>query len=542
MADKTTSADLNFTQACEYLALSPDEMVTLREQRLAASFEIDGRQLYPKTSLELTRQLLQIGRKRSWSIATLAWYADLLFTSEIGRAILLPIRAEQMGSEVSWLASPYANAVLDSLKNKSEQDDTAVVTPLRSLIAIEVGKGRFWSDLNSLRRSPLYPLIEYLEHSGIPILDQVGAVARDAGAIVVGMLFAFSAVTAPLSEELADLAQVGVARLKGNTQTVIYDGDTERITLEGLVAVDKLYASKATEIHAPPDAWDFKVGIISAGRRTVMLEMKVPSDAEQSFIDNIIDLIRPFVGTYGARVCTLLYTIANDAPFWRNPQITFETNDLLDQLGLKRTAQGYHHAANRRRLRDTLEAAHNLEIVGEYTVVENGKTVRKAFRRTVLSIIGASFDADENAGLTTTELFRRGLPKTVTLRLNFYEGVRRQDGKLGNQYVLVPRLGEGPKLHKANHATTQELLKTYLLFRYRQTRMKSRTLTVTRQTALEKANITDKKERRATATLRKALDRLVAEGILESYSALPRYLHQTFEVILSQKAVSGSEQ
>jgi hypothetical protein len=539
---KATPADLNFTQTCEYLALSPEEMVVLREQRLVASLEIDGRQLYPKTGLELTRQLLQIGHKRGWSIATLAWYADLLFTSEIGRAILLPIRAEQMGGEVSWLALPYAGAVLDSLKDKPEQADSAVVTPLRSLVAMETGEGRFWPDLNSLRRSPLYPLIEHLEHSGIPILDQVGTVARDAGAIVVGMLFAFSAVAAPLSEELADLAQGGVARLKGNTQTVIHDGDTERIILEGSVAVDKLYASKATEIHTPPDAWDFKVGVMSAGRRTVMLEMKVPSDAEQSFIDNIIDLIRPFVGTYGARVCTLLYTIANDAPFWRNPQITFETNDLLDRLGLKRTAQGYHHAANRRRLRDTLEAAHNLEIVGEYTVVENGKTVRKAFRRTVLSIIGASFDADENAGLTTAELFRRGLPKTVTLRLNFYEGVRRQDGKLGNQYVLMPRLGEGPKLHKANHTTTQELLKTYLLFRYRQTRMKSRTLTVTRQTALEKANITDKKERRATVTLRKALDHLVAEGILESYSALPRYLHQTFEVILSQKAVSGSEQ
>ncbi len=139
MVDKAASGELNFTQACEYLSLSPDELVVLREQGLVAYLEADGRQIYPRTGLELTRHLLRIGNERRWEVATLTWYADLLFTSEIGRAVLLPIRAEQLGVETRWLASPYANAVLDTLRNKPEQADTAVVTPLRSLISMAVG-------------------------------------------------------------------------------------------------------------------------------------------------------------------------------------------------------------------------------------------------------------------------------------------------------------------------------------------------------------------------------------------------------------------
>ena len=38
---------------------------------------------------------------------------------------------------------------------------------------------------------------------------------------------------------------------------------------------------------------------------------------------------------------------------------------------------------------------------------------------------------------------------------------------------------------------------------------------MTRQTAMEKANITNQNPRQATPTLRKALDKLVADGTLE---------------------------
>ena len=185
-----------------------------------------------------------------------------------------------------------------------------------------------------------------------------------------------------------------------------------------------------------------------------------------------------------------------------------------------------------------LNTAHGLEIVGEYTTWEGGVKVRKAMRKTVLSLIGATFDDGESSGLSTEELFQRGLPKTMQIRLNFYEGVRRPDGRLGNQYVLMPRLVEPKKLSKASHSATHELLRAYLLFRYRQTRMKSLSLNVTRQTAMEKANITNKNPRQATLTLRKALDKLVANGTIEGYSAtLPAKPHETFEAILSPTAV-----
>ena len=180
---------------------------------------------------------------------------------------------------------------------------------------------------------------------------------------------------------------------------------------ETLVAVDKVYAAKATEIHSPPAAWDFQVGVVSAQKRTVALQMKLPTELPQQTIDNIIDLIRPFLGAYGARVVHLLYEIANDPPYWRNPLITVETNDLLDRLGLTRDRRGVHYSRNRETLRNVLNAAHGLEIVGEYTTWEGGVKVRKAMRKTVLSLIGATFDDGESSGLSTEELFQRGLPK-----------------------------------------------------------------------------------------------------------------------------------
>ena len=47
--------------------------------------------------------------------------------------------------------------------------------------------------------------------------------------------------------------------------------------------------------------------------------------------------------------------------------------------------------------------------------------LRKAFRRPVVSMIGATFDAAETSDLTTEELFLKGLPKNVQIRLNFYD-------------------------------------------------------------------------------------------------------------------------
>jgi hypothetical protein len=332
-------------------------------------------------------------------------------------------------------------------------------------------------------------------------------------------------------------------RLQGHS-TLETDVPTEEqlaIAREALEAVDKLYAARATEIHTPPEAWDVQLGVISAAKRTVTLQMHLPIDSPQDTIDNIIDLIRPYVGAYGARVVHLLYEIANDAPYWRHPLITVDTNDLLDRLGAKRDPRGIHRSKNRELLRNVLNVAHGLEIVGEYSTWEDGRSVRKAMRKTVLSLMGATFDGEENRSLSTEELFERGLPKSMQIRLNFYEGVRRPDGRLGNQYVLMPRMGDPKTLTKANYAATHELLRSYLLFRYRQTGMKTRALTITRQTAMEKTNIRNKNPRMATQTLRKALDRLVADETVESYTTvLPSKPHESFVVMLAEKAVHNA--
>jgi hypothetical protein len=265
-------------------------------------------------------------------------------------------------------------------------------------------------------------------------------------------------------------------------------------------------------------------------------------EADKPFVDNIVDMIRPFVGPFGARVVHLLYEIANDPPYFRNPAITIDTNQMLDRLGLKRDRRGIHRSKNRVRLRDALNAAHALEIVGELTTREDGRPVRKTFYRTVLSIIGATFDAEENAGLSTVELRTRGLPKTLQIKLNFYDGIRRPDGKLGDQHVMVPRLASPHRLPKANYSATHELLKAFLLFRYRQSHPEDRALTLTRETALEKANITNKNARMATTTLRKALDRLVADGTVEHYSPIPpSKRNESFMIVLTESIVNSFE-
>ena len=317
--------------------------------------------------------------------------------------------------------------------------------------------------------------------------------------------------------------------------------DQEKIVQEELVAVDKLYASKANELHTSvdKDGIEIGMGVMVIPKRTIQLTMKLPTDLEEveGGIDNIIDLIRPYLGTYGARVVHILYEIANDPPYWRNPSITIDSNELLDRLGEKRDSRGIHYTRNRERLRNALIAATTLEIYAEYKIWEKGQLVRKAKRQSVLTWTGGSFLADEHGGLTTEQLFQHGLPKSVDVRLNFYDGVRRPDGRLGNQYVLMPRLGDPKKLQSARHASTEELIKSYLLFRYRQTRMSSRNLSVTRQTAMEKANITNKNITRATQTLERALNRLVADGTLVSFTSIPLRPHETFECVLSEQAV-----
>lgn len=552
VVDPGTGEGLTFAQACETLGVSSTELVELRDRGLVACVRRNSRQVYPREALGLTRRLLSLGRERGWPHETLCWYADLIFAAQVGRTILLPALAgdDAPASHAprSWLETGHVAAVLHDLAALDAAggdltEDEPVVATLRSLVAIAVGPDRHWPDVAALEASALAPVVADFERRGIPVVDQAPAIARDAPQIFMALVLAFTAIAPPLAEELGRLVRAMHAKLKGQHafETAVPTEEQATITREEFIAVDKFYAGKAPEIHKPPEAWNVSVGLVSAQQRTVALQMRLPDDIPQHTIDNIIDLIRPFLGPYGARIVHLLYEVANDPPYWRNPHITVDTNELLDRLGSKRDRRGVHQSRNRELLRNALNTAHNLEIHAEYTTREGGRLVRKVVRKTIVSLTGATFDAAEHQSLSTEELFQRGLPKTMNIRLNFYEGVRRPDGRLGNQYVLMPRLAEPKALAKANHAATHELLRAYLLFRYRQTRMKNHTLTVTRQTALEKANIKNKNQRMATQTLRKALDKLVATGTLEGYSPdLPSKPHETFEVTLSPAVVRAA--
>lgn len=536
--------ELTFAQACEELAVASTELAGLREQGLVACLRRGNRQFYPRESLALTRHLLGLGQARGWEAGTLCWFADLMFAAQVGRTVLLPSTGREALAPLhppkNWLETTQVTGVLRDLRLQSDDTIAQFVATLRGLVAVALGPGQHWPEMGALQGSHLYPIITYLEARGVPILGQASAIARDAPQAFMALVLAFTSIAPPVSAELGQLVRTTYAKLKGRPafEAAVPADEQTVIDREALVAIDKFYAGKANEIHTPPDAWEVQAGVVKAQRRTIALQMQVPEDYPQHAIDNIIDLIRPYLGTYGARVVHLLYEVANDPPYWRTPLITIDTNDLLDRLGDKRDRRGVHYSKNRKRLRDVLNAAHELEIHGEILVWENGREVRRALRRSVLSLIGADFDAREHRGLTTEELFRRGLPKAMQIRLNFYEGVRRPDGRLGNQYVLMPRLA-GPKaLLAANYAATHELLRAFFLFLYRETPTTSRTLTTTRQVALEKANITNKNKSMATQTLRKALDRLVADGTLESYAPpLPIAPQEELRVTLSGTAL-----
>jgi hypothetical protein len=533
-----TGGDLTFNEACSYLGLSSHDFAALREQGLVAYTHRRERQVYPRQALELTARLLAIGQRRRWSSETLVWYADLAFASQVGRVVLLPLAegdtpAPSAGAS-SWLGTPHVAAVLRDIEHDETILDEPISSICRSLVTASVGPDLFWEDQTALRRSPIDPIITYLEGRGFTVRRQASRNAgADAGQPFALLVLAFATLAQPISTELRRIVQATYTKLRGVSEASVPVEDQKRILREQLIAVDKLYASKATEIHSPARDFDVNLGVLTTQKRTIALQFRLPLEREDA-LDNILDIIRPYLGTYGARVVQSFYEIANDPPYWRSPVITLDTNDLLDRLGEKRDTRGIHYSRNRARLRDTLNAAHNLEIVGEYTTWENGTQVRKAIRRSVLSLIGATFDANETSDLTTEDLFLKGLPKTMQVRLNYYDGVRQPDGTLGNQYVLLPRLAEPKTLPKANYATTHERLRQHLLYQLRQTKPDPPELAITRALAMEKSGITNKNVTRATQTLEKALNRLIEEGTLTGFTPIPHAAAHTFTIVFAQ--------
>ena len=537
---------LSFAEACAFLALPTKEFARLRDAGLVVR-QIDGtHQRYPVASLRLTRHLLRVGAERGWGHATLCWYADLLFAAQIGLTILIPGEvAAGHGPAQTWLESPLvAQMVADDPQDQAQAQaqDRALATGLRAIVGAALQRGQPWPTTDALRGSALAPIITHLEAGGAPIVGAAGGARVETGATFFGIAQAFSAVGAPLSDELRSIIAQAQVRLRdAGGRRPPPPTDQEFIAEEGLIAVDRLYAGHITEIHAGETGQvEVEGQMVVIPRRTVALQLQlVGLDTHRDVIDNIVDAIRPFLGPFGARVVHLLYEIANDAPYWRQPIVEVDSNELLDRLGLARDKRQIHYTDSRRRLRDTLTAAHNLEIVGERPVVVGGRAEREAFRQTVLSVIGGYFDADETRGISTADLFRKGLPRRLVIRLNFYEGVRRADGMLGTSYVLMPRLPSPQALESAAFAGPVERLQAYLLSRFRQDRPERHTLTFTRQEALDRAGIRDSHVTRAGRKLGRALTRLADAGLVATYEPIPLQGHETFQVTLNPLAARG---
>lgn len=531
------SNELTFQEACHFLGLSAADFSALREQGLVAIVRKREKQLFPRRALLLTARLLALGRKHGWSAKSIAWFADLAFASEVGRVVLLPLPDVDAPSRAplpaSWLETSYANALLQDMDHRQMALEEPMRALTRSLLSATIGPGHYWEDNTSLAASAIMPVIDFLSGDSKPSLLEQIEPARESGHLFALLVLAFSTLAAPISAELKEIVQAAYAKLRAPAGEAVPSEEQERILRERLIAVDRLYATKATEIHTPMEAFDVSVGVLTTARRTIALQLKLPINPAEAALDNILDVIRPYLGTYGARVVQALYEIANDPPNWRNPIMTVDTNQLLDRLGEKRDSRKIHYSRNRVRLRDTLNAAHNLEIVGEFTTWESGVQVRKAIRRPVLSLIGATFDVTESSSLTTEELFQKGLPKSMQVRLNFYDGVRKSDGELGDQYILVPRLVEPHALTPANYSGTHERLRQHLLLRCRQAPVPESLITLTRETALREAGITNSNVTRATQTLEKALMRLVELGILVSFTPVPLRPQEAFACIVS---------
>ncbi len=109
---------LTFAQACRVLDVTAAEFAALRDQGLIACYEYQQTQTYPADMLQISRKLVELGRERHWAESTLAWYADLLLASTIGRTLLIPLHGEERFSALSpknWLETVHSSSVLDSL-------------------------------------------------------------------------------------------------------------------------------------------------------------------------------------------------------------------------------------------------------------------------------------------------------------------------------------------------------------------------------------------------------------------------------------------
>lgn len=386
----------------------------------------------------------------------------------------------------------------------------------------------------------------------------------------------------PLDEDLATTAVVeyfdGVAPRTSASKAAEEAQFRRRILrehLQGYIAIDGLYSRYGVQAHVGrlPEGeivdglrWIAHCGdlVWELPLDTPYVRQKLEEAAAQHGVTTddltdellqwtIIDVANHLLGGFAARVMHGLYTAANDC--WRSPVFRLDLNAFLTLLGRKpetRVDKGtnlkreYHRSEARAELNDTLRSLESVYLICERRVRDvDGETLIRQIRRPLLRILETDYRASENPN------GERRRPLYIALALGWYSGVRAPDGTPGRDYVRHERLQPG--LGHAGHHRTEEALRRRLMLmaRYRLDSRRQRdgdappdetiTLVLTRQRALERAGITTENVTWQKKSLTAALDKLVASGLIESFTPIPKKPYEKFTIVLRAAALQGLE-
>lgn len=297
---------------------------------------------------------------------------------------------------------------------------------------------------------------------------------------------------------------------------------------EGMVGIDTLYLSTRRTIHQPladeqgevsGDGW-----ILERPNNTTLRVAYSEGLESAALAEAAVTIARAAINDFAAEVMLTLFGIANDPPNWRRPQLTISLNDLLDRLGFTRDNRGVHRSDARKRLSTTLLSLHLLHIgVQQRTKRRGAQSV--GFIAPLLSAI-AYATSEEIGHLSPIEVFRQGLPETVSIHINplWYQGVRQSDGSPGTAYSLVSRKElpqSGGRARGGSRSPATRLLREYLLQYRRAAGPDQVSVTVARMALLSIVGITNRRADQANASLLRAINSMIEEDLLEGYRPEP---------------------
>ena len=175
---------------------------------------------------------------------------------------------------------------------------------------------------------------------------------------------------------------------------------------EGLFAVDRIFFRYRSNLHTE-HVWKLtSEGLVATQVTGAALEMlrdvpdltlvalthklePVSAEDEPPLIESAAAVASQIEGNVAARVLRVLYRIANDPPYYRQPLIEVEMNELLDDLGYERAKDGYHDPNNRARVRDVLLALARVELRGQ--IYDPATQIRDLYVAPLIALRGGRY-------------------------------------------------------------------------------------------------------------------------------------------------------